>query len=153
MSLSYGLYVLFLNSTLFPSSIHAAICTFSSLLLTAAQESMVCIQPYFIYTFPWGWKPRLPPASCPHKRCHHEHLCTCALVGPGSVFLMIVAGSGIAGPQDTCKRISASIIRLLSQMAVAPCTLDEQCIRNPVSAYPQQLMASPSILILPIWLV
>lgn len=42
MTLCYGLCVLFLNSTCFPRFVHVAVCTFSSLLLTAARESMVC---------------------------------------------------------------------------------------------------------------
>lgn len=43
MALSYSSCVLFLKSILHSRSIHAALCTFSSLLLTAAQESVVHI--------------------------------------------------------------------------------------------------------------
>lgn len=52
MALSYGSCVLFLNSTLFSRSSHAAVCTFSSLLLTAVQESMVCIHHILLIYFP-----------------------------------------------------------------------------------------------------
>jgi len=99
MALSYGLCVLFLNSTLLSRSIHAAVCTFSSLLLTAAQESMACIHRIlFIYS------PEVGDLDCLHlpspangAACYHEHPYICALVDPGPGFLVFVGGSGIAG--------------------------------------------------------
>lgn len=86
----------FLNSALFPSSVHAAVHTFSSLLLTAAQESQVCIRNIFIYTFPLRLETSVPPASCPTRQC------------PMSIFVpvprgsrtnvcMIIAGIGVLG--------------------------------------------------------
>lgn len=89
----------FLNSTLFSRSIHAAICTFSSLLLTAAQESMACIHHIlFIHSPEVGNLDCLQlPSPTNRATCHHEHPYTCALVDPGPGFLMFVAGSGIAG--------------------------------------------------------
>lgn len=107
MALSYGSCVLFLNSVLFSSFIHAAPCTFSSLLLTIAQESMVCTHHILFMHFPEVRDLEGLPTFCPHKWCHREHLHTCALVGPGPGFLMIVAGSGIAGSQDTYKQVSS----------------------------------------------
>lgn len=107
MALSYGSCVLFLNSVLFSSFIHASPCTFSSLLLTIAQESMVCTHHILFMHFPEVRDLEGLPTFCPHKWCHREHLHTCALVGPGPGFLMIVAGSGIAGSQDTYKQISS----------------------------------------------
>lgn len=104
MALSYGSCVLFLNSVLFSSFIHAAPCTFSSLLLTIAQESMVCTHHILFMHFPEVRDLEGLPTFCPHKWCHREHLHTCALVGPGPGFLMIVAGVELLGHRTHTNR-------------------------------------------------
>lgn len=77
--LSYGSCVLFLNSVLFSRFIHAAPCTFSSLLLTIAQESVVCIHHILCMHSPEVRDLEGLSTFCPHKWCHREHLHTCAL--------------------------------------------------------------------------
>lgn len=53
-------------------------------------RNLWCAFTVFCLYVPLSWSPRLPPTSCPHKQCHHEHLCSCALVGFGSGFLFFL---------------------------------------------------------------
>lgn len=108
MALSYGLCVLFLNSTALSRYLHATVCTFSSLLLTAAQESMACIHCILFIRSPEArdLDGLHLPSPADGATCHHEHPSTRALVGPGPGFLRFVAGSGTAGSQNTGRGIA-----------------------------------------------
>lgn len=127
----------------------AAVCTFSSLPLTAAQESMVCIHHILFIHSPEVGDLDYIPLSAP--------------INGVTVSILVYVLLWVLGQGFSCyswewncwvtghTQFSASAIRLFMWMAIALYTIYQKCIRTPfLHICNKQHMAFSNVLILPI---